>query len=65
MAIKINFCEEYRDLICEEIPKYQLTSIEDRGGYLSGENKTTIPDKYRKKFIHTPNGFVLQYCEEY
>ena len=65
MPITINFCEEFSDLICEDIPKYQLTSVEDRGGYLAGETITIIPEEYRKPFIHTLNGFAAQFCEEY
>lgn len=65
MAITINFSEKYSNLICNNLPKKQLKSVEDRGGYLTGENKPTIPEKYRKKIVHPPKGFVKLYCEEY
>ncbi len=65
MAINTNFREEYSDLIFGDVPRYELTSVEDRGGYLSGGNTPVIPRRYQKKFIHTPNGFAANYCEEY
>lgn len=65
MALTIDFSKKYSTLICRDLPKNQLTSVEDRGGYLTGDNKPTIPEKYQKKFVHPPEGFVAQYCEEY
>lgn len=65
MAITIDFSEKYKHLICEDIPKYRLKSVEDRGGYLVRESKPRIPEEYRKKFIHTPDSFVCKFCEEY
>lgn len=65
MALTINFSEKYSNLICEDLPKKQLESIEDRGGYLTSDNKPTIPEKYRKVFVHPREGFVKLFCEEY
>lgn len=65
MATNTNFYEEYRDLVSDNFPLRKLTSAEDRGGYLSGSNAPAIPKQYQKKFIHTPNGFAANYCEEY
>lgn len=65
MAITINFSEKYGNLICKDLPKKQLKSVEDRGGYLTEDNKSTIPEKYRKVFVHPPEGFVKLFCEEY
>ena len=54
MVITINFAQEFSDLICEEIPLIQ-----------SGAPPVSlqIPEKYRKNFVHTPNGFVKLFCE--
>ena len=65
MAITIRFSEKYSNLICKDLPKKQLKSVEDRGGYLTRDNKPTIPEKYRKTFVHPREGFVNLYCEEY
>ncbi len=65
MALTINFREKYRDLINPNIPKHQLKSIEDRGGYLDGDTKPCLPEEYRRKAVHPPEGFVALYCEEY
>lgn len=65
MALKVNFSQKYSNLIFNDLQKYKLTSVEDRGGYLTGENRPVIPEKYRKQFIHPTDGFVAQYCEEY
>lgn len=65
MALTIDFSKKYSNLICEDLPKKQLTSVEDRGGYLIGDNKPTIPEKYRKNFVHPREGFVTLFCEEY
>ena len=48
-GITINFTEKYAHLICKDIPKLQLRS------YPYGPS---LPDKYRKKFIHTEEGFA-------
>ena len=45
---KISFIEEFADLIREDVPKIQLP--------------VEFPDKYRRPFIHTENGFVKKYC---
>lgn len=54
----MNFSERYKDLICMDISKFQLKSIYETP-------KIVLSDKYRKKFIHTPEGFVEKYCKEY
>ena len=56
MSITIDFSKEFADLICSDIPKSQTSSY---------PNGTDIPEKYRRKFIHTENGFVKLFCEEY
>ena len=52
-GITINFTEKYAHLICKDIPKLQLRS------YSYGPS---LPDKYRKKFIHTEEGFAYKFC---
>ena len=56
MAITIDFSKKYEHLICNDIPKLQLHSY-------PYQNPT--PQKYRKKFIHTEDGFVKKFCENY
>lgn len=55
MAITINFAQDFSDLICEDIPLTQCESY---------PSNAQIPEKYRKSFVHTPNGFVKLFCEE-
>ena len=52
-GITINFAEKYAHLICTDISKKQLQS------YPYG---SSLPDKYRKKFIHTEEGFAYKFC---
>lgn len=52
-GITIDFAEKYAHLICDDIPKLQLKSY---------PYNNTIPKKYRKKFIHTEEGFAYQFC---
>ena len=54
MAITINFAQEFSDLVCEDIPLIQCKSPPE---------SLQIPEKYRKNFVHTPNGFVKLFCE--
>lgn len=61
----ILFKEKYKDLINEAVPKKMFRSPEDRGGYLDDTDMPNIPPKYQRKRIHTENGFVSCYCEEY
>lgn len=65
MALKIDFSQKYSNLIIDDLSEYKMTSPEDRGGYLAGDDRPIIPEKYRRKFLHPDNGFVSQYCEEY
>ena len=52
-----DFSKKYACLICTDIPKRQL--------HADPPYVTSIPEKYRKKFIHPEDGFVKLYCEEY
>ena len=61
----IRFSELFSDLVNQDIPKSMLTSRENRGGYLSRDSAPAIPKEYQEEYIHTPNGFVVNYCEEY
>ena len=54
MAITVNFVQEFSDLICEDIPLIQCKSPPE---------SLQIPEKYRKNFVHTPNGFAKLFCE--
>ena len=56
MAITTDFSKKYAHLICEDIPVIRL------GSY---PNNIPVPEKYRKNFIYTENGFVKLFCEEY
>lgn len=63
----IKFSEIYHNLISHnshEIPRRWLTLKESSAKSYS-EYQLKIPKEYEKKFIHTPNGFVANYCEEY
>lgn len=56
MANTIDFAKEYGHLMVNTgMPKAQLQAY---------PNSTRIPRKYRKKFIHTKNGFVNLFCKE-
>ena len=52
-----DFSKKYACLVCPDIPKRRLLSYPP--------SVTSIPEKYRKKFIHPEDGFVKLYCEEY
>lgn len=56
MAITIDFSKEFSDLICTDIPLTQCESY---------PNTLQLLAKYRKTFVHTPNGFANLFCEEY
>ncbi len=56
MAITIDFAQKYAHLICPDIPKVQLRSY---------PYQITVPEKYRKQFVHTEEGFVKKFCEPY
>ena len=56
MAITVDFSKEFADLICTDIPKTRIEAHPDN---------PEIPEKYRKKFIHSENGFAKMFCEEY
>ena len=56
MAITIDFAKEYAHLICPDIPKVQLRSY---------PYQITVPEKYRKQFVHPEDGFVKKFCESY
>ena len=56
MAITIDFSKEFADLICTDIHRTQIEAY---------PYSPTIPEKYRKRFIHPENGFVRLFCEEY
>ena len=53
-GIKTDFLEEYGDLVLEDIPRFQLPIP-----------TPNIPEKYRKQFCHTKDGFVAKYCADY
>ena len=55
MAITMNFAQEFSDLICEDVSLIQCETPPE---------SLQIPEKYRKNFVHTPNGFVKLFCEE-
>lgn len=52
-GITINFAEKYAHLICEDIPKVKLPLP---------RRSVQIPEKYRKTFIHTEEGFAYLFC---
>lgn len=52
-GITINFAEKYAHLINKDIPKKQLQSY---------PYSPLLPDKYKKKFIHTEEGFAYKFC---
>lgn len=56
MAITIDFAKKYAHLIPTGLPKVRLRSY---------PHNNTVPKKYRKKFVHTENGFVKKFCENY
>ena len=54
MANTIDFAKEYGHLmVSTDMPKTPLQAY---------PHSTKIPKKYRKKFIHTKNGFVNLFC---
>ena len=56
MANTTNFSKKYGHLaIGSDVPRAQLQAH---------PHSTRIPKKYRKKFIHTKNGFVNLFCKE-
>ena len=56
MANTIDFSKEYSHLaIGSDMSKAQLQAY---------PHSTQIPKNYRKKFIHTKNGFVNLFCKE-
>ena len=61
----VKFSEIYGNLMCKDIPKRMLNSKENRGGYLSGECMPLVPQEFQKQILHDPDGFVVNYCEEY
>ena len=52
-GITIDFAEKYKNLICDDIPKFQLKSY---------PHSTPAPKKYIKKFVHTEESFAYKYC---
>ena len=61
----VKFSEIYGELICNDVPKKMLKSKENRSGYLSEESVPSIPDEYRNEIAYHPDGFIVNYCEEY
>lgn len=62
MAIDIFFSSKYANLINEDLPRIQLKSEDDSDIPMISSN---IPDKYGRQFIHSEDGFVKKYCEDY
>ena len=62
MAITIDFKSKYANLIDGGIPRIQLKSQYDSDIPMISGN---IPDKYKKAFINSENGFVNLYCKDY
>ena len=59
------FSEIYGELIFKDIPKKMLKSKENRSGYLSEESVPSISEEYRNEISYHPDGFIVNYCEEY
>lgn len=59
----IEFNKKYKGLICEEVPRKQLKSIENRGGYKK-ENRHSI-DPWDGEKPYAEDGFYVKYCKEY
>ncbi len=57
------FEEKYSALVCVDLPKKRLKSVENRGGYLFMDEKKSDPWVGKKP--HAPNGFVEKYCKEH
>lgn len=59
----VEYDKIYKGLVCEEVPRKQLKSIENRGGY-EKENNTVI-DPWDGKKPYAEDGFYVKYCMEY
>lgn len=60
MARKYNV--KYQKMICKDVPKKKLESIEDRGG---GLEKKCNRDPWIDNKPIVPNGFIDKSCKEY
>ncbi len=58
----VEFDKLYAGLICEDVPRRQLESIEDRGGYVRESDYSVDPWDGEKPYAK--DGFVMNYCME-
>ncbi len=58
MAIKYD--EIYKDLICEDVPRKRLKSVENHN-----DNQIKKIDPWIGEKPHAEDGFVVNYCLEY
>lgn len=57
----MKFSEEFQDLIDFDVPRKMLSSVEDRGGYLSEKHEN---DLIQAEIKYAEDGFIAKYCME-
>lgn len=55
----IDFVKKFGHLQVKRIKKSTLKTTET-----SAKSEFLVPKKYRKEFIHSPNGFFENYCKK-
>lgn len=62
MHVIVEFDKLYAGLICEDVPRRRLKSMEDRGGYRRDSEYSIDPWDGEKPYAK--DGFVVKYCME-